>query len=83
MSPIARSPILSALARTRVQRAGIQQFRSYASARVPSATNGQAAWGSHWKNAGNVAMMYFPVVAIVMFWPYAVPPVMDYVEARL
>merc|ERR1711964_516743 len=43
----------------------------------------QSAWGSHVKNAGGVAMMYFPVVAIVMFWPYAVPPVMDYVEARL
>ncbi|KAL2064603.1 hypothetical protein VTL71DRAFT_3740 [Oculimacula yallundae] len=83
MSPIARSPVLSALARTKFQRAGVQQFRSYASARVPVAVNGQAAWGSHWKNAGNVAMMYFPVVGIVMFWPYAVPPVMDYVEARL
>ncbi|KAK0118555.1 hypothetical protein ONS95_007442 [Cadophora gregata] len=83
MSPLARSPILSALARTKFQRAGVQQFRSYATARVPAATNGQSAWGSHIKNAGGVAMMYFPVVAIVMFWPYAVPPVMDFVEARL
>ncbi|PVH79047.1 hypothetical protein DL98DRAFT_655752 [Cadophora sp. DSE1049] len=83
MSPLARSPILSALARTKFQRAGVQQFRSYATARVPAATNSQSAWGSHVKNAGGVAMMYFPVVAIVMFWPYAVPPVMDYVEARL
>jgi hypothetical protein len=23
---------------------------------------------------------YFPVVAVVMFWPYAVTPVMNYLE---
>ncbi|CZS97127.1 uncharacterized protein RAG0_06262 [Rhynchosporium agropyri] len=83
MSPLARRPILSALTRTRLQRAGIQQARFYATSRIPIAVNGQAAWGAHWKNAGSVAMMYFPVVGVVMFWPYAVPPVMDYIEARL
>ncbi|EKD18866.1 uncharacterized protein L3040_004083 [Drepanopeziza brunnea f. sp. 'multigermtubi'] len=83
MSPIARSAILSALARTRVPRASATQFRSVGSSAIPRAVGGQAAWGAHWKKSGSVAMMYFPVVAVVMFWPYAVPPVMDYVEARL
>jgi hypothetical protein len=25
---------------------------------------------------------YFPVVAVVMFWPYAVPPIMEIVEDK-
>jgi hypothetical protein len=25
---------------------------------------------------------YFPVVAVVMFWPYAVPPIMELVEDK-
>ncbi|CAL3970634.1 unnamed protein product [Diplocarpon coronariae] len=29
------------------------------------------------------AQWYFPVVGVVMFWPYVVPPVMDYFEGGL
>ncbi|PMD16865.1 hypothetical protein NA56DRAFT_649149 [Hyaloscypha hepaticicola] len=83
MSPLARSPILSALARTRIQRPAIQQFRTYAAVRTASA--GAAAgpgWAAQWKKIGGSAMMYFPVVAVVMFWPYAVPPIMELVEDK-
>jgi len=84
MSPLARSPVLSALARTRIQRPAIQQFRTYAAVRSASAgaAEGQAAWAAQWKKVGGSAMMYFPVVAVVMFWPYAVPPIMEIVEDK-
>jgi len=42
----------------------------------------KAEWGAHWRRVGGVAMMYFPVVGICMFWPYAVMPVMEYFEER-
>ncbi|KAN0110844.1 hypothetical protein V8E51_007231 [Hyaloscypha variabilis] len=86
MSPLARSPVLSALARTRIQRPAMQQFRTYAAVRSASAgaaaREGQAAWAAQWKKVGGSAMMYFPVVAVVMFWPYAVPPIMELVEDK-
>jgi len=46
------------------------------------AAEGQAAWAAQWKKVGGSAMMYFPVVAVVMFWPYAVPPIMELVEDK-
>lgn len=59
MSPLTRSPILTSLARTKIQRAGIQQMRfASMSSKVPVANGGQAAWSGHWKNTGSVAMMY-------------------------
>jgi len=53
-------------------------------ARAASAggAQGQAAWGAQWKKVGGSMMMYFPVVAVVMFWPYVVPPIMEAVEER-
>ncbi len=32
--------------------------------------------------ANAMCCRYFPVVAIVMFWPYAVPPIMEIVEDK-
>lgn len=59
MSPIIRSPVLSALARTKFQRPAIQQFRTYAAVRSASAgaAEGQAAWAAQWKKVGGSAMM--------------------------
>jgi hypothetical protein len=70
MSPLFRSPVLSALARTRIQRPAIQQFRTYAAVRAANA--GAAAgpgWAAQWKKVGGSAMMYvnpypFPILVI-------------------
>ncbi|KAK6580077.1 hypothetical protein PZA11_007099 [Diplocarpon coronariae] len=85
MFPVPRLPILSSLSRTRIplQPSQFQAPARLVSSAVPKATGGQAAWSAHWKKSGNVAMMYFPVVGVVMFWPYVVPPVMDYFEGGL
>ena len=59
MSPLFRSPVLSALARTRIQRPALQQFRTYAAVRAANA--GAAAgpgWAAQWKKVGGSAMMY-------------------------
>ena len=62
MSPLARSPVLSALARTRIQRPAIQKFRTYAAVRSASAGAGAGAgagpgWAAQWKKVGGSAMM--------------------------
>jgi len=71
-----RSTILSSLARTQIQRASAKQFRQYTTARAAAAPwNFKSPAG----RIGSTVLMYFPVVAVVMFWPYAVAPVMDFV----
>ena len=59
MSPLARSPVLSALARTRFPRQTVRQFRMYAdnAAVRGGAAQGQAAWGAQWKKVGGSFMM--------------------------
>jgi len=81
MSPLARSPVLSALARTKIQRQTIRQFRNYSAAKT-TAKSAPADWSFQWRRVGGSFMMYVPVVTVVMFWPYAVAPVMDWVEER-
>ncbi|KAF8859760.1 hypothetical protein BDZ45DRAFT_742100 [Acephala macrosclerotiorum] len=86
--PRTASPILSALARSRYQTKAFRQIRHSSqgghvgtvSTKFGSAA--QADWGYQWKKVGGVAMMYFPVVAVVMFWPYAVAPIMEVVEDK-
>ncbi|CAG8955297.1 hypothetical protein HYALB_00006546 [Hymenoscyphus albidus] len=58
-----------------------QQIRSIETM-VSTKTSGKQAsdWGYQWKRVGGTALMYGPVVGIVMFWPYAVKPVMDFFE---
>jgi hypothetical protein len=34
------------------------------------------------REANKRVFRYFPVVAVVMFWPYAVPPIMELVEDK-
>jgi hypothetical protein len=38
-------------------------------------------WGLR-REANVRVFRYFPVVAVVMFWPYAVPPIMELVEDK-
>jgi hypothetical protein len=62
MSPLARSPVLSALARTKFQRPALQQFRTYAAVRAANAGAGAGAgagpgWAAQWKKVGGSAMM--------------------------
>ncbi|KAE8444332.1 hypothetical protein EG329_000642 [Mollisiaceae sp. DMI_Dod_QoI] len=79
--PRTASPILSALARSRVQTASFRQVRHASHAgTVSSKFGGKSDWGYQWKRIGGSAMMYFPVVAVVMFWPYAVEPIMEIIE---
>ncbi|EPE32014.1 hypothetical protein GLAREA_12096 [Glarea lozoyensis ATCC 20868] len=58
-----------------------QQVR-FTETMVSTKTSGKqkADWGSQWKKVGNTAMMYGPLVAVLMFWPYTVKPVMDRVR---
>ncbi|KUJ13860.1 uncharacterized protein LY89DRAFT_687202 [Mollisia scopiformis] len=86
MPPITRtaSPILSALARRNLQRPAFRQvrFASHVGTVSASKLGGKADWGYQWKRVGGVAMMYFPVVAVVMFWPYGVEPIMAVFEDK-
>ncbi|TVY46319.1 hypothetical protein LOCC1_G005405 [Lachnellula occidentalis] len=75
MSPFARS-----IARTRLQAPQLRLFRQLGSdTMVSTKTSGRSKpdWGYQAKRAGGTALMYGPVVAVVMFWPYTVKPVMD------
>ncbi|KAH8686127.1 hypothetical protein BGZ60DRAFT_523389 [Tricladium varicosporioides] len=80
------SPILSrALTRTRGQLAFPKPAqitrRSYETmVKTEKGHRAQADWSRQWRKVGGVALMYFPVVAVVMFWPYGVKPVMDRVR---
>jgi len=78
------SPILSALARRKFQTTAFRQVRHAHVGTVSSkiANGARADWGYQWKRVGGVAMMYFPVVAVVMFWPYVVEPIMEVVEDK-
>ncbi|TVY82161.1 hypothetical protein LSUE1_G003002, partial [Lachnellula suecica] len=76
MSPLART-----LARTRLQAPRPMQRRQVETM-VSTKTSGRAKsdWGYQARRVGGTAMMYGPVVAIVMFWPYTVKPVMDQIR---
>jgi len=61
------------------QRAATRRFASTKSPAIrrPVYFGSDVYWGKAWKDVAGTGLLYFPIVAAVMFWPAPVAPLMN------